>query len=139
MRYRKLRSPISAPYRNESGASQTDPAPPYQVRSMAERITRSRSIAELRPLERSVRAVQRRELGGRPALDDAAVLQHDDLVGVFDRRQAMRDHERRAVAHEFQQRFLESPFRFVVERRRGLVEDQDGRVLEQGARDRDAL
>ena len=37
------------------------------------------------------------------------------------------------------QRLLDAPLGFVVERRRGLVEDQDGRVLEQRARDGDAL
>ena len=72
-------------------------------------------------------------------LDDAAVLHDDDLVGVFDGGEPMRDDQRRAIAHELDQRLLDAPLGFVVERRRGLVEDQDGRVLEQRARDGDAL
>ena len=54
-------------------------------------------------------------------------------------RQAMRDDERGAIAHELHQRLLDAALGFVVERRGGFVEDQDGRVLEQRARDRDAL
>ena len=37
-------------------------------------------------------------VGVNPALDDPSVVQNEDLVGVDDRRQAMRDGERRAIA-----------------------------------------
>ena len=36
----------------------------------------------------------------RPDLDDAALVDDDDLVGTLDRRQPMRDHDRRPPADE---------------------------------------
>jgi hypothetical protein len=36
----------------------------------------------------------------RAALDDAAVLDDENLVGVHDRRQAVRDRERRVLARD---------------------------------------
>ena len=68
-------------------------------------------------------------------LGHAAVLQHDDAVGVAHRGEAMRDDERRAVAGQQ----IECPaHRLLADRvqvRGRLVEDQDGRVLEKGAGD----
>ena len=51
----------------------------------------------------------------------------------------MRDDQRGAIAHQLHQRFLDAAFGLVVQRRHGLVENQDGRVLEQRARNGDAL
>ena len=77
----------------------------------------------------------------RAALRDAAPVEHDDLVRVRDRRQAVGDDERRLgprrrvvaeVAHDLR-------LRRRVERGRRLVEADHGRVLEHGARERDAL
>ena len=45
----------------------------------------------------------------------------------------------RAVPHQPAERVLDQALGFGVERARRLVEDQDRRVLEQRARDRDAL
>jgi len=47
--------------------------------------------------------------------------------------------ERRAPLHEQLQGSLDAALRLGVEGRGGLVEDQDGGVLEEGARDRDPL
>ena len=70
---------------------------------------------------------------------DRAVAHHDDTIGALDRRQPMRDHERRAPLHQVRERGLNSALRLGVERRGGFVENQHGRVLEQCARNRDAL
>jgi hypothetical protein len=72
-------------------------------------------------------------------LDDAAVLHHHDQVGALDGRQAVRDHEGGAAGHQGVERGLHRAFGFVVERRRGLVQDQDRRILVDRARDRHAL
>ena len=72
-------------------------------------------------------------------LGDPAALERDDRVGAADGRQPVRDHERRPVAHQVGERILHQPLRFRVERRRRLVEDQDRRVLQQRARDRQPL
>ena len=81
----------------------------------------------------------RQQLFVAPDLRDAAALQHDDGVGAPDGGQPVRDDERRAVAHQVLQRFLDQQLRFGVERRRRLVQDQDRRVLQQRARNRQAL
>ena len=51
----------------------------------------------------------------------------------------MRDGDRRAPLLEPRQRRLDEPLADGVERGRGLVEDEDPRVLEEHARDRHAL
>src|SRR5207253_5749600 len=75
----------------------------------------------------------------RAALDDHALLEHDNLVGADDRREPMRDHERGAVARYPIKRILDFLLGMAVERRGGLVEQQDRRTFENGAGDGDAL
>ena len=74
-----------------------------------------------------------------PLLDQAALVEHQHLVGVLDGRQAVRDHQRGAVGHQVIERVLHQALGLGVERGGGLVEDQDRRVLEHRARDRQAL
>ena len=75
----------------------------------------------------------------RALLDDAAVLEHDDQVGIADRREPVRDDERGSVLEQQMQRLLDLSLGADVDRRRRLVEDQDPRVGEQRARERDQL
>ena len=75
----------------------------------------------------------------RAACRDSPVLEHDDLVGHRDRRQPVADDERRARVHQPAQRALDLGLGGGVDARCRVVEDQDARVLEQRARDRDAL
>ena len=51
----------------------------------------------------------------------------------------MGDHERRAADHQPVERVEDDRFGLRVDRRGRLVEDQDRRVLEERARDRDPL
>src|SRR5581483_1372887 len=51
----------------------------------------------------------------------------------------MRDHERRALCEEDAKRLLDLALGADVDRRRRLVEDEDARVGEQRARERDEL
>ena len=74
-----------------------------------------------------------------PVSPDAALVEHHDLVGAADGGQPVRDHDHGAVLHQVGQRLLHQHFRFGVEMRGGFVQNQDGRVLEQGAGDGDAL
>ena len=62
-------------------------------------------------------------------------VEHVDAVRVDDRRQAVRDHERRARVRDPLQRPLDRRLGLVVDRRRRLVEDQDRRILEERAGD----
>ena len=51
----------------------------------------------------------------------------------------MRDDEDRAPRHEALESFLHGPLALGVEGRRGLVEDEDRGVLQEGARDCETL
>ena len=75
----------------------------------------------------------------RADLADAPFFQHHDLVGAADGGEPVRDHDHGAVRHQIGQRPLHQHFGFGIEVRGGLVQNQDGRVLEQRAGDGDAL
>ena len=72
-------------------------------------------------------------------LHDAPLHEHHDAIGALDGRQAMGDHDGGAPAHQRLERSLHRALALGVERRGRLVEQQDGRVLEDGARDGQAL
>src|SRR4051812_12416352 len=67
------------------------------------------------------------------------MLEHDDQAGVADRRETVRDDERRAAVQEPPERTLDLSLGADVDRARRLVEDQDARVGEERARERDEL
>ena len=75
---------------------------------------------------------------GCPASSDPAVVDHDDAVGEPQRRTPVGDEDRRAARHQLAQRRVDLLLDAGVDRRRGVVEDQDARVGEQGAGERDA-
>jgi hypothetical protein len=95
--------------------------------------------ALLQAEERRVAPAATQQVVMAAALDDLAGLHHKDRVGVHDRMQAMGDHDRGAVLAEVLDRFLNLPFRFRIERGGRFIEQDDRRVLDQRARDRDAL
>src|SRR6185436_1679252 len=138
-RYNRPRRPIRKPYRNENGASHRGRSRLYHIRSMRERMRHGFSIAELGAFETGVRAFARDQLGVCATFGDAALFHHDDLVGMFDGRQPVLDDQRGSPAFEFDERLLYAPLGFIVERGRRLIEYQDGRVLEQRSRNRNAL
>src|SRR5690606_35572178 len=75
----------------------------------------------------------------RTALDDAALIEDENLVGVGDGRQAVGNDEGRASATKRIESALDLAFRLRVERAGRLVEDQNRRLLQDGPRDRNAL
>src|SRR5262249_31656485 len=75
----------------------------------------------------------------RSLLDDAAVLEQDDRRRVPDRREPVGDDERRAAVEQAAQRVLDLALRADVDRAGRLVEDEDARISEQRARERDEL
>lgn len=72
-------------------------------------------------------------------LDHAAFVDHQDLPRRHDGREAMRNHDHRAVAHQRIDGALDRAFAFGVQRGRRLVQDDDRDILQQGPRNRDAL
>src|SRR5215204_467846 len=75
----------------------------------------------------------------RPARDDAAAVEDDELVGEGERREAVGDDDRRPVLHRLTE--AESDLRLGrrVHGRRCIVQDQDPRVEQQRPCDRDPL
>ena len=86
-----------------------------------------------------VGAASRQEITMRAALDDATIVEHDDLIRIHHGRKPVRDHKRGVSARDAVELGLDAFFRFGIERRSGFVENQDSRILENGARDRDPL
>ena len=97
------------------------------------------AACELHAGEPRVNAILRDQRRMFALLDDAAAVENENAVGVHDGRQSMRDHQRRASRHCFDETFLDEGFVLRIERRCRLVEQQRWRVLENCARDRDPL
>ena len=81
----------------------------------------------------------RQQLVVRSLLDDAPVVEHHDEIRVADRREPVGDHERCPPGHEALERVEDHGLGLRVDRGGGLVEDEDRRVLDEGAGDADAL
>ena len=75
----------------------------------------------------------------RAALGDPSAVDHEDHVGLQDGGEPVRDGDRRPALHQRLQRRLHQALRVGVEAGRRLVQDQDARVLQDHARDREAL
>ncbi|KAH0442305.1 P-loop containing nucleoside triphosphate hydrolase protein, partial [Aureobasidium melanogenum] len=96
----------------------------------------------LLPLQRPhfrVHAVTRQQFPMRALFDHAAMLHHENPVRVHHGGKPMRDHDRRAALCEACQFGLDRAFGARVERRRRLVENDNARVFQNGASNRDAL
>ena len=86
-----------------------------------------------------VGAARRMQLGMTAALHHAPALQHQDAVGADHARQAVREDQRRAALHQPVERLLDHGLVLGVDGGERLVEDQDRRVPQERARDREAL
>ena len=75
----------------------------------------------------------------RAFFDDVAFVHDDEAIHRRDRRQAVRDGDHGLALHQVVELLLDRRLDFAVERARRFIEDQDRRVLQQHARDRDAL
>ncbi len=75
----------------------------------------------------------------RALLDDAAVLDHEDLVGGADRRESVRDDDRRPAGERLGQCCLNRRLGGGVECGGCLVEDDDPGLSQQKPRDRQPL
>ena len=73
------------------------------------------------------------------ALDDAALLDHKNLVGAANGRQAMGDDERRAALHQLGKPALDHRLRFGIERTGGFVENEDARLGQESPCNRQPL
>src|SRR5678815_5884806 len=84
-------------------------------------------------------AVEAKQLVVRSLLDDAALLENDKPIHAGDRREPVRDRDHGLALPQRRELVLDRELDLAVERGRRLVEDQDRRVLEDHARQGDAL
>src|SRR5579863_422419 len=96
-------------------------------------------LDQLFVVELSVVSVARQQLLVRTALDDLAVMEYDNLVRVANGRDTMRDEERRTVLHHAAQTAQDLFLGLRINARERVIEDQDARVADHGARNRRAL
>lgn len=69
----------------------------------------------------------------------SAVFEEDDFIQSLHRRDAVRDEQSRLTCTALFQVVEDDFFRLGIHRRNRVVEDQDGRIFQQGAGDGDAL
>ena len=75
----------------------------------------------------------------RAAFSDAAVVHHKNLVSVPDGGQSVGDGDDRLAVGQLGDRLLDEMLILRVDAGRGLVQNDDGRVLENGPGDEDCL
>mmetsp|Transcript_22195 Transcript_22195/g.50100 ORF Transcript_22195/g.50100 Transcript_22195/m.50100 type:complete len:471 (+) Transcript_22195:65-1477(+) len=115
--------------------------PPSTPLSTPRRNPRSHPHSGFTQDERIVEARLAEKLIVCALLHHAPLVDDGDRVGVADRAQPVRDHDRRALllGHDLVKRSLYDALRLVIERRRRLIEQQRLRRLDQRARYRHAL
>ena len=79
------------------------------------------------------------QLGVGAGGNDATLLHHHDALRLLYGRQAVRNDQRRAATHQRLQRILDRALALRIQCRGRFVEQQDGRVAQDGAGDGDAL
>ena len=94
---------------------------------------------ELVLVERPIEATALQQLVMGAVVDQPSALQDQDHIRGQDRGEAVGDHERRPTAEERPQRRLDELLRERVEVGRGLVQDDNARVLQDHPGDRHAL
>ena len=75
----------------------------------------------------------------RALLDNRAVIHDDDAVGGAHGGQSMGDDHRSTIMHQPVQSILHQPLALGIERRRGLIKQQQWRVTDESAGDGNTL
>ena len=96
-------------------------------------------VARLRLVELEIVTFSLHQLVVVAHFHDAATVHHHQPVGLAQGAQAVGDGDRGPSLDQVIQRFLDFLFSLSIDRRCGFVEDQDTRIDEQRARDRNAL
>src|SRR5438045_9055351 len=115
----------------------------HRTRFQSAGLSTSSDGSELRRLKFEQPAIDTAHTNGKRGmgalLDDFTAVEHQNSVEAAHRREPVRDYDRGASLHQPFHRLLNERFRFRIQARGGLVEDQDRRVRQKGARQRDAL
>ena len=75
----------------------------------------------------------------RSSLHDVPVLHHEYLICASDGRKAMRNDKCSPAPHQIGEPILDQCFRFRIETRSSFVQNQNPRICQDGARNRDPL
>ena len=94
---------------------------------------------ELQPVKRRVSAALGQQLLMAAGFYHRSVLNHENAIGVHDRGEPMSNGDGCASLAQFSDCFLHQVFGFGIQRRSRLIEQDDRRILDQCARDRDTL
>src|ERR1700674_95843 len=86
-----------------------------------------------------VTSAQRIELFVSAAFDNLSLLDHQNLIGAPNGRQAVRDHKGRAALHQVGEPLLNHLLGFGIEAGGGLVQNQNAGFSQNGACNRDPL
>ena len=95
--------------------------------------------AALQPVERRIASARPDQLVVGAVLDQAAAIDGDDAVGKPHRGQPMGNDENSPPFADLCHVLLDDPLALIIERAGRFVEDQDARIGDQRAGDRDAL
>src|SRR5271166_3522117 len=90
-------------------------------------------------VELEVASAQSIEFFMSPAFDNLSLLDHQNLIGAPNGRQAVGDHKGSAALHQVGEALLDHLLGLGIEAGGGLIQNQDARFGENGARNRDAL
>ncbi len=96
-------------------------------------------LAELQVVEAAVGTLPAHELIVGAGFHDSAIIQHEDLVSIPYRRESVRDDDDGSIGEEPVDRTLDEALRLAIQRRGGLIEDEDGRVAQYRTGDGDPL
>ena len=72
-------------------------------------------------------------------LDDSSSAHDNDQIGLADRGKPVRNDERGAAGSQFPETFHNESLGFGVDRRSGLIQNQNGSIEENGAGDSKSL
>src|SRR4051812_4524983 len=96
-------------------------------------------VPNLRRVEAMVGSATRDELCVRAAFDDLSAIHYENLVCVHDGREAVSDDEDCPTGEQTINGLLHESFRVGVQRGSGFVENEDGRIGQEGPCDRETL
>src|ERR1041385_5271256 len=96
-------------------------------------------VLVLKLIQRPINAAQREQFLVRSALAQLALVHDENPVGALDGGEAMRNDQGSAAFHQPRQRLAHAKLGFRVNARRGLVQNQEARVVGQRAGETDEL
>src|SRR6266481_9986551 len=96
-------------------------------------------VAELQRVETVIRATPLEEFTVRSALDDLPLVEYENQVGVHDGRETVSDDEHRSSGEQTIDGLLNETLRFSIERGRRFIEDEQRRIDEKRASNRQSL